>query len=292
LHHLTRVFGCLRVTALAAALLASSAAALGASPTLERIRQSGEIQFAYRDGAAPFSFRDRDGKVRGYSVELCERIAQDIGKALGVAAVKTTWKSVDASTRLDAVAKGEVDVECGTTTITLARMEKVDFSIPVFVDGGSVLVRAGSKITRLADLKNRRVAVIPGTTTEQALAAHLSALESPATLVPVKDAAEGFAQLSANKVDGYATDRIVLTTLRQRAAKPAAFNFLDSDFSFEPYALVVRRDDPDFRLAVNRALVGIYRSGEIDAIFQRWFASFGRPGPLLHAMFYLNRLPE
>ena len=79
---------------------------------------------------------------------------------------------------------------------------------------------------------------------------------------------------------------------RQSSRKPDALGFLASDFSFEPYALVVRRDDPDFRLAVNRALVGVYKSGEIDAIFQRWFASLGRPGPLLNAMFYLQQLPE
>jgi ABC-type amino acid transport substrate-binding protein len=288
----TRVSGCLRASALAGLLLACSFAVEAASATLDRIRQTGTIQLAYREGAPPFSFRDRDGRVRGYSVELCERVAQIVGKSLGVGTVKVSWKAVDASTRLDAVASGAADIECGTTTITLARMEKVDFSVPVFVDGGSVLVRADAKLPRLVDLKNRRVAVIPGTTTEQALVAQLNTLESPATLVPVKDGAEGIAQLVAGKVDGYAGDRIVLTTLRQRAAKPAALAFVDSDFSFEPYALVVRRDDPDFRLAVNRAIVGIYRGGEIDTIFQRWFASYGQPGPLLHAMFYLNRLPE
>jgi glutamate/aspartate transport system substrate-binding protein len=281
-----------RVPAAAALVVALAGPGWGASPTLERIRNSGTIQLAYRDGAAPFSFKDRDGKVRGYSVELCERAVDAIGKALKLPAPKIEWKSVDASTRLDAVAKGDVDIECGTTTITLARMEKVDFSVPIFVDGGSVLVRANAKLTRLADLKNRRVAVIPGTTTEQALVEHLSALDAPATLVPVKDGAAGLAQLVAGKVDGYAGDRIVLTRLRQRAPKAETLAFVDSDFSYEPYALVVRRDDPDFRLAVNRALVGVYKSGEIDGIFQRWFAAFGRPGPLLHAMFYMQRLPE
>lgn len=289
---MTLVSGCLRGSVIAVLLVAFSSAALAASPTLDRIRNSGTIQLAYRDGAAPFSFKDRDGKVRGYSVELCERAADAIGKALKVPPLKLEWKSVDANTRLDAVARGDVDIECGTTTITLARMEKVDFSVPVFVDGGSVLVRANGKVKRLADLKNRRVAVIPGTTTEQALVTQLSDLGAPATLVPVKNGAEGLAQLLAGKVDGYASDRIVLTALRQRAPKVDTLAFVDSDFSYEPYALVVRRDDPDFRLAVNRALVGVYKSGEIDGIFQRWFASFGRPGPLLHAMFYMQRLPE
>ena len=281
-----------RVPAAAILVVALASPAWGASPTLDRIRASGTIQLAYRDGASPFSLKDRDGRIRGYSVELCERVADAIGKALSLPPLKIQWRPVEAGTRLDAVAKGYVDIECGTTTITLARMERVDFSVPIFVDGGSVLVRAGTRLTRLADLKNRKVAVIPGTTTEQALAAQLSALDAPVTLVPVKNGEEGLAQLLAAKVDGYASDRVVLTQLRQRAPKVDALAFVDSDFSYEPYALVVRRDDPDFRLAVNRALVGVYKSGEIDGIFQRWFASFGRPGPLLHAMFYMQRLPE
>ena len=111
-------------------------------------------------------------------------------------------------------------------------------------------------------------------------------------LVPVADAAAGLAQLASGKVDGYAGDRIVLVSLRAGSADPAKLAVLDSDFSFEPYALVVRRDDPDFRLAVNRALVEIYRSGDIDDIFFRWSGALGRPGPLLHSMFYLNTLPE
>ena len=281
-----------RAPAFAVLVVALASPAWGASPTLDRIRNSGTIQLAYRDGAAPFSFKDRDGNVRGYSVELCMRVADAIGKSLKLPPLKVAWKPVDASTRLEAVKNGDVDLECGTTTISLARMETVDFSVPVFVDGGSVLVRANAKLARLADLRKRRVAVIPGTTTEQALVAQLSALEAPATLVPVKNGAEGLSLLLGGKVDGYAGDRIVLTGLRQRATKPDTLAFVDGDFSYEPYALVLRRDDPDFRLAVNRALVGVYKNGEIDAIFQRWFASFGRPGPLLHAMFYLQRLPE
>jgi glutamate/aspartate transport system substrate-binding protein len=263
-----------------------------AAPTLDRIKSGGTLVLGYRAGAAPFSFADREGRARGYSVELCEAVARSVQKQLGLPSLKLEWKPVDAAGRLDAVASGEVDVVCGTTTVTLTRMEKVDFSVPIFVDGGGVLTRTGTNIARLNDLKGKRVAVIGGTTTEQALVRQLNALEAPATLVPVRDGAEGLAALLAGKADGYAGDRVVLAALRQRSANPAALAFVDGDFSIEPYALVVRRDDPDFRLAVNRALVGLYRDGGIDPIFQRWLGHLGRPGPLLHAMFYLNTLPE
>ena len=283
----------LTLACVAACLIVVGAArGAGASPTLERIKADGAIRMGYRVGAAPFSFRERDGSVRGYSAELCTRIAAAIQKHLGLPALKIEWVALGAADRLEAVAKGKVDVECGTTTMSLSRYELVDFSLPIFVDGGSVLAAADSKVERLEDFDGRRVAMIPGTTTERALKRQLGIAGAKVELVPVKDGAQGMALLAQGKVDGYASDRIVLVTLRAASADPERWRLLDSDFSFEPYALVVRRDDPDFRLAVNRALVELYRSGEIDPIFYRWLAALGRPGPLLNAMFYLSTLPE
>jgi ABC-type amino acid transport substrate-binding protein len=263
-----------------------------ASPALERIKEKGAITFAYRDGAAPFSFKDREGRIRGYSVDLCIRVAMAVQRALAMKELRIEWLPVDAATRLDAVASGKADAECGTTTITLARMETVDFSLPIFVDGGGVLVRAKSKLSRLRNLKGKRIAVIGGTTTEQALTRALSAAEAPAILVPVKDGTEGMALLSQGKVDGYASDRVVLAGLRVRSSAPDELEFVSGDFSFEPYGLVLPRNDPDFRLAVNRALANLYRNGDINPIYQRWLGNLGKPGTLLHAMFYLNTLPE
>jgi glutamate/aspartate transport system substrate-binding protein len=285
-----RLAGALSLAVVFAAAAVPAVAADG--PTLERIRSTGTIALAYREGAAPFSFKDREGRVRGYSVELCMLVVASIQKSLGLPSLRIDWRPVDAATRLFVVANGEADIECGTTTITLSRMEKVDFSVPIFVDGGSVLVKRDAKVGKLADLKGRRVAVIPATTTEEALTRELAAAGVTATLVPVRDGAEGMAALQGGKADALAGDRIVLAGLRQRARNPEALAFVADDFSFEPYALVIRRDDPDFRLAVNRALVGVYKSGDIDAVFQRWLAPLGRPGRLLHAMYYLQRLPE
>jgi ABC-type amino acid transport substrate-binding protein len=262
------------------------------SRTLERIKADGTIHLGYRNGAVPFSFKDRDGTVRGYSAELCTRIAAAIQKQLGLAKLKIEWTGLDASNRLEAVASGKVDIECGTTTIALSRLEHVDFSLPIFVDGGSVLTSTASKLTQLSEFNGKRLAVIPGTTTETGLKRELGVVNTKAELVPVKDAAAGLALLTAGKVDGYASDRIVLVSLRAGSSDPTRLALLESDFSYEPYALVVRRDDPDFRLAVNRALVEIYRSGDIDAIFFRWLGALGQPSTLLHSMFYLNTLPE
>jgi glutamate/aspartate transport system substrate-binding protein len=273
-------------------LFAAAAHAAGLSPTLQRIRSNASIRLGYRAGAAPFSFQERDGSVRGYSVEICTRIAESIQKELGLPSLRIEWTPLDAADRLDAVTTGKIDIECGTTTISLSRYEKVDFSLPIFVDGGSVLTATAAKIERFSDLASHRIAFIPGTTTESALKRQFAVIGAKADLVPVKDSMEGLSLLSAGKVDGYASDRIVLVALRETSADPSRWQVMGTDFSFEPYALVVRRDDPDFRLAVNRGLVELYRSGEIDPIFYRWLAALGKPGPLLNAMFYLNTLPQ
>jgi polar amino acid transport system substrate-binding protein/glutamate/aspartate transport system substrate-binding protein len=281
----------LRILLCAIACAAITGTAFAASPTLDRIKTSGAVTFAYRDGAAPFSFKARNGRPQGYSVDLCEKVAAAIGKALAIPALKIEWRPVDAANRLDAVASGQADAECGTTTITLGRMERVDFSVPIFVDGGSVLVREKDHLSRLVDLKGKKIAIIPGTTTLPALEKALKVIEVTAEFVPVKTSAEGVSMLIAGKVDAYANDRIVLAGIKLAQAGDE-LELMNSDFSFEPYGLVLRRDDPDFRLAVNRALVAIYKSGDIDAVYVKWLAPLGRPGPLLNAMFYLNSLPE
>jgi glutamate/aspartate transport system substrate-binding protein len=262
------------------------------SPTLDRIKHTGVITLAYREGAAPFSFKDRGGVVRGYSVELCTRVAAAIQKDLGLSTLKIDWLPVDAATRIGIVASGKADAECGTTTITLVRMQSVDFSVPIFVDGGAVLAANKAKLTQLADFKGRKIAVIGGTTTERALKRALDANDAAATLVRVKDGSAGMAALAKGQVDGYAGDRIVLLGMRMSAPNAADFDFVGGDFSVEPYALVLPRNDADYRLAVNRALVALFKSGDIDPIFQRWLGGMGQPGPLLHALFYLNTLPE
>ncbi len=275
---------------IAASLLAGVAGA--ASPALDRIKASGTVTFGYREAAAPFSVRQRNGQVRGYSVELCEHVAAALGKALGMPSLKVAWRPVDGESRIADVVSRRIDAECGTTTITLSRMERVDFSVPIFVDGGSALVRAGAGLREVADLKGRRIAVLPATTTETALKKSLAVHGGSATLVPVKDGAEGVAAVLAGKADAYASDRMLLTQLKDANARGGELAFLANDYSFEPYALVLPRDDPDFRLLVNRALVDLYKSGGIDPIFIRWLGPYGRPGPLLDAMFYLNSLPE
>ncbi len=263
-----------------------------ASPTLDRIKATGKVTFGYRDNAPPFSARQRDGRVRGYSVELCEKIAAAIGGKLGLPRLTVEWLPVDSDTRISDVVAGKIDAECGTTTMTLARRELVDFSLPIFVDGGSALVHTKHKRATIAELADTRIAVISGTTTEAALRRTLAVQGIKAELVPVKDGSEGIAAIRSGKVHAYASDRMLLAQLKDADPAGAELEFLRNDFSYEPYALVLPRGDADFRLLVDRTLTALYKSGDIDPIFIRWLAPYGSPGPLLNAMFYLNMLPE
>jgi len=261
--------------------------------TLSRIRESGEIRLGYIAQAAPFSFGGEDGgDPQGYSTDLCRRIASGVRERLGLQKLRTTWVALTVQNRLAAVRDGKVDIECTTTTWTLSRQREVDFSLVVFVDGASVLTRRDPQFATLADMKGKRIAVLTGTTTQLRLREALHKHRIDAEIVPVTARDEGMKLLASRDVDGLASDRVVLIGLVQKSGPNPAYKVLDEDFSLEPYAFAIARGDPDFRLAVNEVLAAVFRSGEINAFYERWLGQLGRPSLLLSAAFYLQGLAE
>lgn len=285
------------IAALAACALAAGCATAPGGPgaptgTLEKIKRTNTVTLGYRVASVPFSFAAPGREPAGYSIDLCRAVVESLKRDLGLANLQVKWEAVTVEDRLAKVASGQVDLECGSTTNTLGRREQVDFSLVTFVDGGSFLTRLGANIATLKDLDGKRVAIIPGTSTEKALERALQqALAKPA-YVGVKDHQEGLAALREGRADAYASDRVILIGLAMTAKDAAAFRLAEELFSYEPYSLVLRRGDPDFRLAVDRTLARLYRSGEIAPIYNRWFGALGTPGPLLQAMFLLNAIPE
>jgi ABC-type amino acid transport substrate-binding protein len=269
-----------------------AAPAQGQTGALQKIRQQGAVTLGYIDGAAPFSFTDANGEPQGYSVELCRAVADGLRSQLKRANLKTRWVKLTIQNRLEAVRRGKVDVECSTTTWTLGRQSLVDFSLVTFVDGASILARAGTDVSRLADYNGKRIAVIPGTTTEKVLREALAQRSIQAEVVPVKTRDEGLALLNESKVEGLASDRTTLIGVVARSAGGGVFKLLDEDFSIEPYALVLPRGDHDFRLSVNRVLARLYRSGEIRPIYDRWLGPLGPPSLLLSASYFIQGLSE
>jgi ABC-type amino acid transport substrate-binding protein len=227
----------------------------------------------------------------GYSIDLCTHIASSLQKELGVS-LKLNWVPVTTANRLDMVATGKVDIECGTTTASLSRQERVDFSIMTFVDGGGMLTKADLKLRATGDLADKRIAIIPGTTTEKALEKFLKEEFVSVKYVQVKNHVEGLAALEKGSADAFASDRGILIGLAVTSKDPKLFALPGILFSYEPYGFMLRRNDAAFRLAVNRALAGLYRSGGVAPIYERWFGGFGKPSPAIEAMYMLNALPE
>jgi glutamate/aspartate transport system substrate-binding protein len=273
-------------------VLAGPATAAELEGTLKKIKSSNTITLGYRDSSRPFSFVGDDGKPAGYSVDLCSRIAASVGKELALPGLQVKWVKVTVADRMQAVANGTIDLECGSTTASLSRQEQVDFSLMTFIDGGSLLVTDASHIRGISTLGGNRVAIIPGTTTEKSLTEALKKHGVTATLVLVKDHAAGVAALDSGAADAYASDRVILIGVGRTSKDPAKLSLVDEFFSYEPYGLMLRRGDAAFRLSVNRALAALYRSGEIIPIFEKWFGSMSTAGPLIGAMYAINGLPE
>jgi ABC-type amino acid transport substrate-binding protein len=272
--------------------LGIAAAASAQTGVLEKVRRTGTITIGYVENSAPFSFTDAQKAPQGYSVELCRRIATGIRSQLGLAALETRWVALTLQDRLTAVRDGRVDIECSTTTWTLTRQKDVDFSLITFVDGGSIMSRTDRELRRLADFKDKRVAVISGTTTDRALRDALAQRSIAAQVVTVKARDEGMALLASGKVDGFASDRIVLLGLAMKSGSERSYAMLDEDFSIEPYAFALPRGDHEFRLAVNRVLAGLYRGGGIAEVYKQWLGMLGAPSVLLSALYFVQSIPE
>ena len=282
-----------KAACIAIALALFSGGAPAAEPTLEKIKSTGEIIIGHREEARPFSFAEAGQTPTGYSVDLCLRIVEAVKAELGMANLGVKFAPVTAENRFDEVADGSIDLECGNSTITLSRLKTVDFTNMIFITGASMLVRAGEELDSVSDLGGKFVAVGENTTTKRELESKLKSGLIQATVVPVKDHADGLKALLEKRVDAYAGDQIVLIGLARSAEDPGRLALVKELFSYEPYGIALRRNDADFGLVANRALAQLYRSGEITGVYDRWFGDWGgQPSRLLVAMFALNGIPE
>ena len=259
--------------------------------TLGKLKTSGQINVAFSGDSLPFSFVDDKSQPAGYSIDLCQRVIAQLGRAAGVPDLKVNWLVGTVAERLTMIASGKADLECANTTATQTRMTTVDFSSLIFLDGGGLIVKAAA-VKQFPDLAGKNVGVIAGTTTEARLESVLKLRLVNAKVVKVKDGNEGIAMLESGSLDAFASDKIKLLGLALQAKDPKALAMLPDDLSIEPLAFALPRGDSSYRLEVNRALTQVYVSGEIEAIFNQWLGTLGRPGGLLAAMYILNAIPR
>jgi glutamate/aspartate transport system substrate-binding protein len=277
------------------ALVFATANADNHTGTLKRIADTGEFRIGYVPDAAPLSFDDSQAGTIGYSIDLCKHIASSIQKQLELEELNVTFTPlVSIEERISAIENGDVDIECGATTVTLARRERVDFTLTTFVTGSAVLSRKASPIDGVDDLDGGSVAVVKGTTTESIIRKVIDINEFEVKLHLVASHDDGMKLLNDRKVDGYVSDRAMLIGQVFRNAN-AQNNYVmtRAPLSFEPYAMMIPRGDSDFRLAADRALAQLFSDARIRRIYQNWFGRFGETmSPIVEAVYQLQAVGE
>ena len=273
----------MRLTAALSVVLALSASQVFAQ-TLERIADSGEIRLGVRADAAPMSFVGADGDPAGYSVGVCNSVVELLSQSMGREITEVPI-IVSAADRFNAVAEGRVDMLCGAATITLERRETVDFSIPVFVDGAAVMLRAGSD-PEFSALAGKKIGVRSDTTTETVLRNSIAASGMEAEIVPFDNHVGAVAALQGEEIDAYFADQSILFALYFAAEDSSALVVSDNTLTVEKQGLALPRGDSDFRLEVDRAVSAIYATGRMREIFEANLPG-ATPGAALQALFLI-----
>ena len=264
---------------------------IAAAGVLDRVVQEKAIRIAYREDAPPFSFKNKNGEPAGFMVDLCRAVAKKVAEERNLPSLSVVYVPVTAADRFDAITQEKADLLCEPTSVTLSRRQLVDFSIPTFLDGASLMVRAdGPK--KLNELTGRKVGVVAGTTTEESLRNSLKDAGIAAEVVAAKTHGDGLSMLDDGKITAYFADRSILLFLIKDSKAPEKLRLADDYLSVEPYALALPRGDNDFRLAVDRALSHIYRSVEIAAIFERTFGGKAKPSQILQTLYLISGLPD
>ena len=278
-------------TLIAAALASLALAATADAATLDRIKDSGKLTIGYRTDAVPFSYKSEIGEPAGYSVELCKRVAAGIKDQLKLDKLDVAYFEIKSEGQFKEVQNGKVDLFCGATTQTLARREIVDFSLPTFVTGSTLLYRKDGPQT-FDDLKGKEIGVRAGTTTEAGLKKALGQDEFQAKLVEEPSHEQGVADLASGKLAAYFGDGAILLYQWRKSPNRDKLMIADRFFSNEPYALVLPKDDGAFRLAVDSVLARLYRSPDIGTLFTASFGSDADPSGIVKALYIINALPE
>ena len=273
-------------------IFASPLSAKELTGTLQQIKKSGQIRIGYRVSAPPMSFSDKDGNPAGYSIDICKGIVAELENKIG-ADVKVEYIPVSADGRFKALIDNKIDILCGSTTKTLSRSELVDFTQLTFVTGASLMTLKDDKADDSDGFDGKKIGVVKATTTAVALKKLFQDTSTDAEVVLFDSAKEGIEALRKKKIDAFSSDQVVLIGIITKVDDPKNYMISSSVFSFEPFALAVRRNDSDFRLVADRVISDLYRSEKILDIYDKWIGEYTqqRP-PIFDAMIRLNATPE
>ena len=259
--------------------------------TLQQIKKSGKIRIGYRESQPPMSFLDKDGSPAGYSIDICKEIVAEVGKKIG-GDVKVEYVPVTAEGRFKALDDNKIDILCGSTTKTLSRSEIVDFTQLTFVTGASLMTLKDNKAFE-SGFDGTKIGVVKGTTTAAELEKLIRETSTDAKVILFNSTKESIEALRQKKIDAFSSDQVVLIGIASEEQDPMNFVIKSTVFSFEPFALAVRRNDSDFRLVADRVISDLARSKKILGIYDKWIGKFtGQRLPIFEAMVQLNETPE
>ncbi|MBW8846699.1 MAG: amino acid ABC transporter substrate-binding protein [Burkholderiales bacterium] len=241
--------------------------------TLDKVKGSGTITLAYRESSIPFSYLGADAKPTGFGWEICARVVEQVKKATGRADLQVATQAVTSANRIPLLMNGTIDIECGSTTNNTARAKQVAFSINYFYTGTRLLVKAGSPVRGFADLKGRKVVSTTGTTNVQVLRRFNVERDLGFELLGAKDHAEAALLVQQDRADAFGMDDILLFGLRASSQDPAALAVVGEPLQVEPYAIMLRKDDPAFKKLVDDTVAGLMKNGEFEALYKKWFLS-------------------
>lgn len=259
----------LMALAVSSALLAAPAMA----DTLQKIKDTGTITIGHRESSIPFSYLDGNQKPVGYSMELCNKIVDAVKKELKMPALVTKLTPVTSQTRIPLMTNGTIDLECGSTTNSLERQKQVAFGVTTFVSPVRMVVKADSGIKTLDDLNGKAVATTTGTTSDRYIKQNEKGHNIDVKNVYGKDHAESFLMVETGRASAFVMDEVLLAGFIANAKNPKDFAIVGPALSTEPYGIMLRKDDPQFKALVDKTLSGLMKSGEINKIYAKWFTS-------------------
>ncbi|MBU3621485.1 amino acid ABC transporter substrate-binding protein [Polynucleobacter sp. CS-Odin-A6] len=244
-----------------------------AQSTIDKVKSSGGITVAYRESSIPFSFLNDNGRPTGFGWEICGRIVDKVKQTAGLSVIEVKSQAVTSQNRIPLLQNGTVDIECGSTTNNSERGKQVSFATNYFYTGTRFLVKANSGIKDINSLKGKTVVSTTGTTNYQILRKLNTDSNLGFNLIGAKDHADAFLMVETGKADAFGMDDILLYGLRASSKNPAEFAVVGAPIQVEPYAIMIRKDDPSFKALVDGVLADLIKSGQFEEMYKKWFMS-------------------
>jgi glutamate/aspartate transport system substrate-binding protein len=261
------------IAVLAAVLAGCSLAATAQEGTLKKVKDSGSITIGHRDSSIPFSYYDQNQHPVGYAMDICYRVVDAVKARLRMPKLKVNLLPVTSATRIPLMANGTIDLECGSTTNNAERKQQVDFGMTYYVVKYRYVAKKSAHLDKIADLKGKTVVSTSGTTDLKALNELNTSRNFGMNVLTANDHAAAFLMVESGRAAAFLMDDILLSGLVANAKKPGDFHISSESLGLEPYSLMLRKDDPEFKKVVDDAMTQLYKSGEIHKIYRKWFMS-------------------